>query len=599
MNDSASDAQAQMEQSQGGSENPVQAASRVRGERMSSLAHLFFAGVLLLASIVLIGVTRSYSISKNLDFVSIYDFSKAAPNRNDAADAVRAAVGAATSWVNDPADTLQCQDMVNYLWPQAQLVAEGSVVGPPAYAAAAALGATCNFAVYFKLGPMEEQLQIKNVTALATTGCTANSRYSLTVTAPAGQATISGTIPKIIISNDGSKTATLDNPNAIIGWSFQSLSDRWKACLKNRQDLANVMITASECQNGFSSPACSCVRAFTSRITSWQSRLMARPGGKQMSDVMAEGVQRCLELRRHHDVRKPISNQYSRCSALLVFLVALLVNGLYNVLRSYKLLENTLWNVVFFILYFAVIITTGIVGGKDGGTAEFQTVLVMTLPAFVVHATYLILLHANFRSQADVTPEPFLHPVTFDICLCALSLYTLVERGVVQLEYLSVDIIKCHCVAAVYIAVIWYYRYGKGHAVLDTEFVQQAHLVLFAVGLVLSGSGLVLPYAVRQPFEFHWILPLAFTYVAFLNPGWAVHLRMPNTLNAPASSVVYNFNAVAGFVFLLIGGVFFGYFLSDHIMIYGAKNFKYPIQADPQDYAFLRGFVSPVSRVTL
>lgn len=598
MNDSASDAQAQMEQSQGGSENPVQAASRVRGERMSSLAHLFFAGVLLLASIVLIGVTRSYSISKNLDFVSIYDFSKAAPNRNDAADAVRAAVGAATSWVNDPADTLQCQDMVNYLWPTVT-IAPVAAAGP--FAAAAALN-LCNFAVYLKLGPMEEQLQIKNVTKILDTGagCNGNSKYSITVTAAAGsQSTISGTIPNIIVSNDGTKNPSLDNPNAIIGWSFQSLSPRWRECLKNRQDLANVMITASECQNGFSSPACSCVRAFTSRITSWQSRLMARPGGKQMSEVMAEGVKRCLELRRHHDVRKPISNQYSRCSALLVFLVALLVNGLYKVLRSYKLLENTLWNVVFFVLYFAVIITTGIVGGKDGGTAEFQTVLVMTLPAFVVHATYLILLHANFRSQADVTPEPFLHPVTFDICLCALSLYTLVERGVVQLEYLSVDIIKCHCVAAVYIAVIWYYRYGKGHAVLDTEFVQQAHLVLFAVGLVLSGSGLVLPYAVRQPFEFHWILPLAFTYVAFLNPGWAVHLRMPNTLNAPASSVVYNFNAVAGFVFLLIGGVFFGYFLSDHIMIYGAKNFKYPIQADPQDYAFLRGFVSPVSRVAL
>jgi hypothetical protein len=218
MNDSASDAQAQVEQAQGGSENPVQAAARVRGERMSSLAHLFFAAALLLASIVLIGVTRSYSISKNLDFVSIYDFSKAAPNKNDAADAVRTAVGAANSWVNDPADTQQCQDKVNYLWPTYTLSPEAAVTGPPAYSLANAISATCNFAVYFKLGPMEEQLQIKNVTALATSGCAMNSRYSIGVVAAAGsQAVISGTYPKIIISNDASKTVTLDNPTAIIG----------------------------------------------------------------------------------------------------------------------------------------------------------------------------------------------------------------------------------------------------------------------------------------------------------------------------------------------------------------------------------------------
>ena len=572
---------------------------RVRGERMSSVAHFVFALVLLFTAIILVNVSRGYSISKNLDFVTVYMYKKSAPDKGALVDKIKSSVGGASSWLNDPVDTAQCQDMTSFLFPSVVFTPITTGMSAPYTAAAVATGAQCNFVIYFKLGPMEEQLQIKNVTVLSTSTCAASSRYTVTLTAVPG-ASFAADYTAPILQLDASKAVTLANPNQIIGYNFKVGSTKWVDCNQRRQALSDLIVTGSECENGFSSPACTCVRAFTTRLTSWQARILPKPGGKYaMSEVLSEGVKRCLELRRTHDVREAVSSVYARSSALLVFVVAMFLNGLYNLLRAYGMLENTFSNTLFFLVYFVGVVLTGILDGRDGGTAMFETVLAIAFPAFLVHGIYLIVLQTWFRSQENVTPQPFLHPVTFDICLCALSLFTLVERGVVQLEYLMTDAIKCHAVSAVYIAIIWYYRYGRGHPVLESEMVQQAYLVLYAVGLVLPASGLVVPYPAKSCFEFHWLLPLAFTYVAFLNPGWAVHLRMENKLNGPANSTVRNFNAVAGFVFLLVGGLFVGYFLRDHLQIYGAKHFKYPVQGDPQDFVILRGMVAPPIRTNL
>lgn len=590
---------------------------KVRGDKMSSLAHLFFAVFLSAGVIVLIPVSRSYSLSKNLDFISLYSYSKSSPSPSGAADRIRGlsqtytgSGGAVTkalsdpnSWINDANDASGCQDMTAALFPSVSL-ATTSAVSP--YSASVAVGATCQVSVYLKLGPMEEQISFKNVTLGNIAGCAAGkSKYTVSLSVPAGYTgqTLTGTYPSVVVDKELGIAYFDPAVPGVATYQYRGAAT-WTSCAGStglRTTLVDTMLSSTDCSSSaFNSPACTCVRALANRISSWQARLVPKPSAKMyMSDVVSQGVQRCLELRKTHDIREPLSNPYPRSSALLIFCAGLLLNAVFGVVRAYsKTAEVPTYAqvIVFFVLLCGVLVC-GLVPGRDGGIGEFETVLTIVLP-LLVHISYLVYLHIFFNG-AGSTPEPFLHPVMFDVCLCALSLYTLTERGVVQLEYLLTDLIKCHVVAASYIAVIWYHKYGSSHSVLSTEFVQQAYLIIFAAGLTLSASGLVVPYPSKQGFEFHWLLPSLFTYVAFLNPGWAMSLKMQNHLNAPSNSTVNNFNAVAGFLFLLVGSIFFMYFLSDHITVYGAKNFRYPDMPDAYDYAMYRGLVIPVTSVTM
>lgn len=564
------------------------------GLRVSTLVCLLGALVLFLTAVILVSRSHTYEISKNLDFVKIYNYKKSAPDKNEAFDKVKAyAASPSGAWVNDVADAAGCRDMVNYWWPTAGFASNSTPIT-----------ATCDFRVNLQLGPMEEQLQVKDVTTIVTTGCAARAgTYTIVFTLPAGNtgtiAPVSGSAPQVTIAA-GTGAISLVNAATVIGYGFKTFSGNFRTCMVKRKELAGVMHDATQCSNGFSSPLCTCVRAFTARVLSWQARLSGKSAsGLALGDAFSKGVQRCVELRRAHDVREENAEVYARSSALLVFTVALLLNCLLNVFESFEALTSTTWYALFFVGYFLAVLFTGLLDNKGSGFAEFQTVLAMTLPAFVVHGGYTVMLHAYSSARAGPSELPFLHPVTFDIMLCALSLFTLVERGVVQTEYLVAETLKCHVVGAAYIAVVWYHCYGKRREALESEFVQQAYLILYVVAILASLSSLVTPYASTSCFEIHWLMPGVLTYVAFMNPGWAVHLRMAAKLNVPYSTAVYNFNAVASLLIGFIGAVLLSSFLSEYFQIYGAKNFAWPEGGDSLSYAATRGLILPLPESTL
>lgn len=559
------------------------------GERMSAIAHLVFALVFLLTAVILVSMSHSYDVSKSLDFVKIYNYKKSLPSKGDAVDKIKAHLASdAGKWLNDATDVEGCRDMVSFLWPTVTFSDPSNPLADLTQ---------CNFRVNLKLGPMEEQLQVKDITTVVTTGCAANT-YTMVFNVPANSGGVitsldPANVPKVKINAD--KSFEIINPNTILGYNFKTLNNQFKSCMTKRQYLAQLMHNVTDCQYGFSSPLCTCVRAFSTRLLSWQSRLGGKPTDKlPAGEAVSRGVERCVELRRSHDVREANSAVYARSSALLVFAVALFFNGLINLLGAYDALQGTAWYAALFVLYFLAAAFSSLADNNGGGLSQFQTVLAMTLPAFLVHGGYCVWLHAYSAAKASTSDLPFLHPVTFDLCLCALTLFTLVERGVVQTEYLVAETLKCHVVAAVYIAVIWYHCYGRGRETLDTEFVQQAYLILFVVGLLASISSVVTPYAAKECFELHWLLPGALTYVAFSNPGWSVGLRMAAKLNVPSNSAVYNFNSVAGFFALLVGTILLSSFLSEYIQIYGAKNFAWPTQGDAMAYAATRGLILPL-----
>lgn len=585
MADTVNDAQA------AASASAADPESRAKGEKASAWAHLVFAVVLLLTTIIINAQSETYNLSKNLNRIAIYSYKKSLPDKGAAVDSIKNFISdsAGGAWINDGTSAEKCKDLQAYWWPT---VGFPGAINPKT--------ATCNFNVNLKIGPMEGQLQIKDVTPVAgsVTSCQTGD-YALNFTSAGSDGTFTGSATLRIGGTAGNYNFSITEPNVILGYNFNTLGPQFIACQAKRQRLAETIHNATECSAGFSSPMCTCVRAFTTRLTSWQSRLAAAPGGMKMGDVLSKGVQRCLDLRRSHDIRERTQYVHVHSTALLIFCLALLLNAIFNVLVLFGALKNVYVYVAFIAVYMLVILFPALFNG--GNVGEYETTLAIVLPAFIAHGGYLCMLRGvmdHLKILEKSTYEtPFLHPVTFDICLCALTLFTLVERGVVQMEYLVAEVLKCHVVAGVYIALIYYHCYGRRHAMFDSEGVQQAYLILYAVGLVSSVSSLVVPYAVKEGFEFHWLLPGILTYIAFANVGWSVNLPMAAKLRVPANASVYGFNAVAGLMILFVGALFLSEFLTVYIQIYGAKNFAWPVQGDPLSYAAVRKVLLPTATI--
>lgn len=560
-----------------GSSDSQSGSEEVKGEFWSALAHLGFAAVMLVFAVILVAVSHGDDISKNLDFIKLYKYKKASLTKSDVIKSIEEYTKM-YPWINSPTDADKCLDVTRYLKP----VVGWAITNPTA-------STDCSFELIFSFGPMEGQMYVSNVSVSSSSGCTAGTyTTSLSVASPD-----SGTItdnPTVTIS----QTKEITVSDTVIGYDFKRYDDDYKKCYDKRQELIQKVQNVTGCQFEYSSPLCACVNSFLSRFQYWGSKFSYKPRNAMLlGDALGQGVGRCVETRRGHDVRQPVDRAYARSSALLIFFVSLFLNGLLNVLLRYGWFrDSTMAYSVFFLAYLVVIMVAGLFDG-DGDMAEFETVLALALPAFIVHGGYLILLYAYFNAQPDAAPSPFLHPVTFDVCLASLSVFTLTERGVVQLEYLLAEIFKVHAVAAIYIALVWYHRYGKNRDVLTSEFVQQSYVLLSVVGLVASASGLIVPYPSKSCFEFHWLLPAAFTYVAFSTISWVHHLRMSVNLNSPTGAVVQNYGAVTGFAVLLLGGVFLSYFLSEHIQIYGVSHFAYPMQGDMMTYAAVRDVIVP------
>ena len=534
-------------------------------------AHVFFATALLLSSIILVAVSHSEDIEKRLDFVKLYSYKKAVPDKSKAVESIVSAVKQ-NSWINQ-ADS-PCLDMSFFTYPQVRFDPANDPTGP-----------SCQISFSVKLGVGVDQVQFDAVYEGNVVSCKPGT-YNLIVTG--GTGTVS-TPPRLVIvggngiSNSSSPSFELSVVGSF-GFNYATFNSGYLDCRKGRFDLAKAILSDTACEHGTASPMCACVSTFTSQLTKWDGKLIAKPApGVVLQDVLSRGIERCLDLRRTHDVRKPIEQSYARSRALLYFSLALFFNALYAALLPW-IGQSVLAHVGILAGYFLGILLAGLLDADSSG-GEFGTVLAITIPAFLVHGGYGLLLRFNHRYDETKlpVPAPFLHPVTFDICLCALTLFTLVERGVVQSEYLIVEIFKCHAVAAIYIGITWYHRYGGSRtedSVFSAEPVQQAYLGLFLVGLVAACAPMIVPYPAKKCFEMHWLLPGAFTYLAFSNPAWAHSLQFAHKLASTAVDVT-SFNEVAGLFALLFGSVLWGYFLQDHLQVYGASHFPYPSVRDP------------------
>lgn len=556
-----------------------------------NLGHALPPFISFIAAIVLVSVIRGNGMLDRLDRVAFYTYTKAAVDR-DAALVSHPTTTTEWAWLGDGADTAHCLDMRGHNYPVVGFIPGSDPTGP-----------SCNivFTTADSPGPPPVLTIVPSYTQSSVSGCKPGI-YPLEISGGGGapssatnlyiavqSATVNagaGLPPKAVTQ----VVVTVPTAVSLVNTSYTTAHRaQWQACRDRRLALAKQYLDATSCQ-GESSQLCSCVRAFTGKLTNFAHPLSSvLPGDVKLQDALLGGVDRCIRLRRAHDVRAAAPGTYFRSSALLMFTLALFLNSILYLARFFSMppMGRALTHLGWFALLFVLL---------NGGGTEAILPLCVLLPALLILLGYDLYVELSVAPELP-SPAAYLHPVAFDILLCQLSLFTLVERGVVQREYLIVEVFKCHAIAAIYSLNVWYHRYrywgeaGPGAAGasgaeglgLTAAGVEHARHLLVATALAAAGDSLLLPYPSKSPFQLHWLLPLALTYIALANPTWAYDLlarykRAPAepevAVHAGLNSTYFN-NRAARLIFG-VWLVLLGYFLVDHVRVHGAGHFPYP-----------------------
>ena len=543
--------------------------------------HVVMSVILLLGTIVLIGVNHSLSsIQRDADYVTIYTYKKAVVNRDKALTNLTAANRVANAWLSDATDASHCLDMSYFAYPVVSFHPLTDPTSP-----------TCQISFGVGSTTTSTVLQIAAVYTGDIASCLPGT-YNLQVNGGAGVVAVNPilTIAPNPTGTNGSAALTFDLSVNTFGYNYATANTPgWTTCRDARRSLANQYLTNTSCETE-ASPMCTCVRGFTDNLMNWNHKLKYEPApGVYLEDVLLNGVARCLDLRRSHDVPIPLDNKFTRSTPLLIFAIALLFNtlnaALDPILRQNNL-AGTLSNAAFLFMLFIVELIAFLFNSNSTGAGDWRTMLTVLLPAFLVHGAYealaeWLLTPAN-EGENPLTSSPFLHPVVFDLCLSSLTLFTLVERGVVQSEYLIVELLKVHAIAALYMGVTWYNRHVNApnsseftKNLFGSAYVKQAYFLLWVVSLTAAFDTMVVPYPSKKGWELHWILPLVFTFWTFYNPVSFASYPAPASLGQAYASLS-RYNDLAGVIVFFFGAILWGYLLRSHIQIYGAQHYAYP-----------------------
>lgn len=547
---------------------------------VGSWAHLLPAAALAVASVALVVAIRGSARSDALDRVPLYTYTKPSVSR----DAVLSPAGD-LAWLSDAADAARCLDMAALNYPSAAFVPGADPTGP-----------SCQILLTAAAAPSDPtRLAITPAyTQASVAGCVPGA-YPLEISGgragPAAATTLLIAVGASAAGDAAAVSVTVPVAVALDGTGYTAgAAAQWQACLQRRLGLAGQLLNATACQ-AEASQQCTCVRAFARKLSDPAHRLAAvlPDGATKLRDALLGGVDRCLRLRRAHDVRAPApsTGPHARTSALLWFALALLLNaGQYAWAMAGADARQRAW------AHLAWVALVPLIANGAPGGVEWVLPVCVLLPAALMLA-YDLYVELRVVDDLPAAPRAYLHPVAFDVCLCYLNLFTLVERGVAQQEYLIAETFKCHGIAAVYAVSAWYHRQmllaaDDAEPALASAPVDHAHALLKAVALAAAADTLLLPYPAKAPFQPHWLLPLAFTYLALCNPSWA-HALLARVKRSPAApesvlcrdGAAYPFNTLAAGLFLAVGVVLWGHFLCDHLRTFGAAGFRYPDYLSP------------------
>lgn len=551
----------------------------------STVAHLLPPTFLFVASVVLVGIINGHDMLKDLNRVTLYTYHKASVNRDKALE-IHDTKGE-FAWLGDVGDVDHCLDMSTLKYPRVSFIPGDDPLGP-----------SCQIFFEARADAADPQAIVitPTYTQQGVSGCRDGS-FPIAVSggAPGDMRTGTVTIARATPADRVVWTVTVTGVSLPSSGYTLAQQAQWATCLRRRIALAQQYLNHTSCQQE-SSQLCTCVAAFAGKVANPDHVLKPTLAAKNgLQALLVLGVDRCLQLRRAHDVREPAGQPYVRTDALLYFAVALLLNALHHVLMLFQV--DPRWRVGAHLTWLLLLLVL-ISGGE---VAVALTLLLASVPLLL----YELFAYSNLPEEGRVDGGFYLHPVAFDVCLCALSLFTLVERGVVQREYLLVEILKCHAVAAIYGAATWLHRHMLREGTDDgriffTADVEYAYRLLYMVALAGSADTLLIPYPAKSEFSLHWLLPLAFTYFSLSNPSIARPLlaRLKDPVHAPEAKMHGSeggphYNHLSSLLCLGVGFVVWGYLVLDYLRAYGAIHFFYPSYLYPWPRALPLAVRSP------
>ena len=408
-----------------------------------------------------------------------------------------------------------------------------------------------------------------------------------------------GTGYKILINGDGLEqdsgiTAAIDMaasttvtfsgvPSFVFTLNNQHCTPARTALINNVHNRTGCMAEGSQ--------FCSCVRRFTGFLSanSYQN-ILTKPTSNtstvtKLSDVAAQGIKKCSELRRHNDVRTPLNEDGFKLSyALILFATTLLCNSINTfILRNnyFRVNEHHSGPILLLGALLVVHILVGALlplAGGSKGYSEIIFFLAMEIPA-VLLGLYVELPDLMGWELHQTYDPTVLHPFFFDLALQALTIFALLARGVVQYESLAFEVIKAHGIAFVYALVVWFNMHTRSDTttagrsegpskVFNSAYAQEAYLILLTVAALASvDSSLFIPYPSEAAFRPFWLLPGAFVVFNLFSRVWVGTLRIRS---APSISHYEYYSDLTSVMLFGFWIVFLGWFMERHLRLYNA-----------------------------
>lgn len=380
------------------------------------------------------------------------------------------------------------------------------------------------------------------------TGCTPGT-YPLKLAGPVlnttenRNAVVAGYANLVVNATNGPnnvRVQMLNSASPVIGNGIILPEQLIQSCKEQRANTVTAINTAAGCAQEVS-PFCSCVHHNTMSLNDTNAVVLVN------KDTTLKMLENCRKISRYSYNREknlfsePIlteKNMFNKSTMLFAFLLAMFFNSLRETIVVYWLIPSKaswVWDVsvtVFFVLLFTFLVPFVLQPHSMGVWLFWIFVAFVPALAFTV---YWHLVMPSFDEQDEHFKEkdqekdakdersllPHLHPFFFDMGLCALMLFTLITRGVVEKDALIIALMKCHAITALYIALTWYNIHRRKLAsAFDDIFVQEAYIVMVSLVVAASSDHLIIPYATKECVQLHWFLPLLFALAAFAPSTW-------------------------------------------------------------------------------